>query len=85
MIAYAGLGREWGLQPDFLTLGKSIAAGVPFAAYGMTNEVASLLDAPDEPYVVSGAAVGEPAIGGTLFANALSLAAGRSALDRGAD
>ncbi len=80
VTAYAGLGRRWGLQPDFLTVGKSIAAGVPLAAYGMTEEVAGLLGAPDEPYVVSGAAVGEPATGGTLFANALSLAAGRAAL-----
>ena len=80
VTAYAGLGCQWGLQPDFLTIGKSIAGGVPLAAYGMTNEVASLLGAPDEPYVVSGVAVGEPATGGTLFANALSLAAGRSAL-----
>ena len=78
--AYAGLSHRWGLRPDFLTLGKSIAAGVPLAAYGMTDELARLLDAPDEPYVVSGAVTGELATGGTLFANALSLAAGRSAL-----
>ena len=80
VTAYGGLGREWGLQPDFVTVGKSIAGGVPLAAYGMTDEVASFLRAPDDPYVVSGMAVGEPATGGTLFANALSLAACRSAL-----
>jgi glutamate-1-semialdehyde 2,1-aminomutase len=80
ITAYAGLGRKWDLRPDFLIVGKSIAAGVPLAAYGMTEVVAQLLDAPDEPYVVSGAAVAEPATGGTLFANALSLAAGRAAL-----
>ena len=80
VTAYGGLARQWGLQPDFLTVGKSIAAGVPLAAYGMTDELALLLEAPDEPYVVSGAAVAEPATGGTLFANALSMAAGRAAL-----
>ena len=80
VTAYAGLAREWGLHPDFLTVGKSIAAGVPLAAYGMTEQMANLLDAPEDPYVVSGVAVAEPATGGTLFANALSLAAGRSAL-----
>lgn len=80
VIAYGGLARQWGLHPDFLTVGKSIAAGVPLAAYGMTDALAAVLAAPDEPYVVSGAAVPEPATGGTLFANALSLAAGRSAL-----
>ena len=80
VTAYGGLGRSWGLRPDFLTVGKSIAAGVPLAAYGMTEPVAGLLDASDTHGVVAGAAIGEPATGGTLFANALSLAAGRSAL-----
>ncbi|MCK7506344.1 MAG: hypothetical protein MZV70_21350 [Desulfobacterales bacterium] len=28
-----------GLQPDFLTLGKPIAGGVPAAVYGFTEEV----------------------------------------------
>jgi glutamate-1-semialdehyde 2,1-aminomutase len=80
VMAYAGLTNAWALQPDFLTLGKSIAAGVPLAAYGMTDDLAALLAAPDEPNVVSGAATSEIATGGTLFANALSLAAGRAAL-----
>src|SRR4249920_1925272 len=80
VTAYAGLGRLWGLEPDFLTLGKSIAAGVPLATYGMTDAVAQHLAAPDESYVVSGAVTGELATGGTLFANALSLAAARAAL-----
>jgi glutamate-1-semialdehyde 2,1-aminomutase len=80
VTAHRGLGRLWNLHPDFLTVGKSIAAGVPLAAYGLTDSLAAFLDVPDEPYVVSGAAVAEPATGGTLFANALSLAAGRSAL-----
>jgi glutamate-1-semialdehyde 2,1-aminomutase len=80
VTSYGGLARAWDLQPDFVTVGKSIAAGVPLAAYGMTDQLAALLNAPDDPYVVAGAAVAEPAIGGTLFANALSLAAARSAL-----
>jgi glutamate-1-semialdehyde 2,1-aminomutase len=80
VTAYGGLGRLWDLDPDLLTVGKSIAAGVPLAAYGMTEALAAVFDIPDEPYVVAGTAVNEPATGGTLFANALSLAAGRSAL-----
>ena len=80
VTAYGGLGRLWNLKPDFLTVGKSIAAGVPLAAYGMTDALAAFVDVPDEPYLVAGAAVAEPATGGTLFANALSLAAARSAL-----
>jgi glutamate-1-semialdehyde 2,1-aminomutase len=46
----------------------------------MTDEVAEQLAAPGESYVVSGAVTGELATGGTLFANALSMAAGRAAL-----
>jgi glutamate-1-semialdehyde aminotransferase len=80
VTAYAGLARPWGLEPDFLTLGKSIAAGVPLAAYGMTNEIAELIAPPEESRVVSGAVVDEVATGGTLFANALTIAAGRAAL-----
>ena len=29
-----------GLEPDFVTIGKPLAAGVPAAAYGMSEEVA---------------------------------------------
>jgi glutamate-1-semialdehyde 2,1-aminomutase len=59
-----------GLQPDFFTLGKPIAGGVPAAVYGFTKEVskafAAKLDLDD-------ADVG--GIGGTLAGNALSIAA----------
>ena len=80
VCAYAGLSGEWGLEPDFLTLGKAIAAGVPLATYGMRDEIASLIAPPEEARVVSGVVVDEVATGGTLFANALSMAAGRAAL-----
>jgi len=80
VTAYAGLTGEWGLRPDFLTLGKSIAAGVPLGTYGMTDALAALLAGPDDPAVVAGVPTGEVATGGTLFANALSLAAARVAL-----
>jgi glutamate-1-semialdehyde 2,1-aminomutase len=79
--AYGGLTREWGLEPDFLTVGKSIAGGVPLACYGMTNELAELLAPPEEPWASGGEAVGEIATGGTLFGNALSMAAGKAALE----
>jgi glutamate-1-semialdehyde 2,1-aminomutase len=75
-----GLTSEWGLQPDLMTLGKSIAGGVPLGAYGMTDEVAEVLHPPPEAAVVSGIAYDEVATGGTLFANPLSMAAARSAL-----
>jgi glutamate-1-semialdehyde 2,1-aminomutase len=80
VCAYGGLGRAWGLEPDFLTLGKSLAAGVPLATYGMRDEIADLIAPPEQPREVSGVVVDEVATGGTLFANALSLPAGRAAL-----
>jgi glutamate-1-semialdehyde 2,1-aminomutase len=80
VCAYGGLAGDWGLEPDFLTLGKALAAGVPLAAYGMRDEIASLIAPPEEPRTVSGVFVDEVATGGTLFANALSMAAGRAAL-----
>lgn len=80
VCAYGGLAGDWGLEPDFLTLGKSLAAGVPLAAYGMRDEIASVIAPPEESRVVAGAFVDEVPTGGTLFANALSMAAGRAAL-----
>ncbi len=80
VTAYGGLTREWGLQPDFLTVGKSIAGGVPLGAYGMTDDVAEVLRPAPVAAAVSGIAYEEVATGGTLFANALSMAAARAAL-----
>ena len=80
VTAHGGLTTEWGLEPDVLTVGKSIAGGVPLGAYGMTDEVAEVLRRPAGPAAVSGIAYDEVATGGTLFANALSMAAARAAL-----
>jgi glutamate-1-semialdehyde 2,1-aminomutase len=59
-----------------VTIGKSIAAGVPAGAYGMTEAVADVLERPagrdDEKPTV--------ATGGTLFGNPLSMAAARATL-----
>jgi glutamate-1-semialdehyde aminotransferase len=73
-----GLVRAWGLEPDIVTLGKSIGAGVPIGAYGMTEPVASVLDLVAD--FAGGDVVAEVATGGTLFGNALSMAAARAAL-----
>jgi glutamate-1-semialdehyde aminotransferase len=80
VCGYGGLTREYGLEPDVLTVGKSIAAGVPLGAYGMREELAALIAPPEHAHVVSGIPTGEVSTGGTLFANALSMAAGRAAL-----
>jgi hypothetical protein len=76
VTAYGRLTTTWGLEPDLLTVGKPIASGVPLGAYGMTDDVAAVLGGA----AVSGIAYDEVAAGGTLFANALSMAAARAAL-----
>ena len=80
VASYAGLARAWGLESDFVTVGKSIAAGVPFAAYGMSDEIASVIAPPEEHRVVMGVQIDEVATGGTLFGNPLTMAAARAAL-----
>ena len=80
ITSYGGLCGRWDLEPDFLTVGKSIAAGVPLAAYGMSDAIGALIAPPAQSRNVSGAFVDEVATGGTLFANALSMAAGHAAL-----
>jgi glutamate-1-semialdehyde 2,1-aminomutase len=80
VTAYGGLSERWEFEPDFLIAGKSIAAGVPIGAYGMSAEIASLLGPPEQARTASGVTVGEVATGGTLFANPLSMAAARAAL-----
>jgi glutamate-1-semialdehyde aminotransferase len=77
---FGGLVREWDLEADLVVLGKSLGGGVPVAAVGMTDEIARLIDREYAPYEVSGEEVDEPAIGGTLFGNALSMAAARATL-----
>ena len=73
-----GYTRAHGLEPDLVTLGKPIAAGVPAAAYGMSQEVADRV----QEYLGTLEASDVGGIGGTLSGNALSLAATRATLDR---
>jgi glutamate-1-semialdehyde 2,1-aminomutase len=80
VCAHGGLVTDWRLAPDMLTVGKSIAGGVPLGAYGLRPEIAALIEPPENPNVASGAEVDEMATGGTLFANALSMAAARASL-----
>ena len=54
-----------------LVLGKSISGGIPLGAYGMSARVVAVRDTPEAGW---GEGV---ATGGTLFGNALSLAAAR--------
>ena len=72
-----GATRAWGLEPDFLTIGKPLASGVPAACYGMSAEVAGRAQA----YLGSLPTTDVGGIGGTLSGNALSLAAMRATLE----
>jgi glutamate-1-semialdehyde 2,1-aminomutase len=70
-----GCTAAWGLEPDMVTIGKSIAGGVPAGAYGLGAELA-------ERILVDQAADIEDTggVGGTLAGNALSVAAMRATL-----
>ena len=70
-----GCTRAWGLEPDFVTIGKPIASGIPAAAYGFTAEVAARWR---ERTSVDLSDTG--GIGGTLAGNALALAAMKATL-----
>jgi glutamate-1-semialdehyde aminotransferase len=70
-----GFTAAHGLEPDLLTVGKPIAGGVPAAAYGFTTELAARIE---EAIELEDVDVG--GVGGTLAANALSLAAMRATL-----
>ena len=70
-----GYTKAYGLDPDVLTIGKTIGGGIPIGTYGFTHEVAEGISnsIEDELSDVGG-------VGGTLAGNALSLAAARACL-----
>jgi len=67
-----GLTRIWNLEPDFFTIGKPIAGGLPAAAMGLTQELADKLQ--------TGPCFGL-GVGGTLSGNPLQIAAIRATLE----
>jgi glutamate-1-semialdehyde 2,1-aminomutase len=70
-----GCTAAWGLEPDAVTVGKSIGGGIPIAAYGVTADLADRIAArADADYEDTGG------VGGTLAGNALGLAAARATL-----
>ncbi|MGZ5343956.1 MAG: aspartate aminotransferase family protein [Actinomycetota bacterium] len=70
-----GCTKAWGLEPDFVTIGKTLGAGIPSAAYGVSQAMADRIYAEVDWL---NADVG--GTGGTLAGNALSLAAMRATL-----
>jgi glutamate-1-semialdehyde 2,1-aminomutase len=72
-----GATRAWGLEPDILVIGKSIAGGIPMGAYGLSAELADrALARTDLDLVDMGG------VGGTLAGNPLSVAATRATLEQ---
>ncbi len=71
-----GYTRAHGLEPDLLTIGKSIGAGIPVAAYGFSAELAGRL----EELLPADERADTGGIGGTVAASVLSLAATRATL-----
>ncbi len=70
-----GCTEAWGLQPDIVTIGKTLGAGIPSAAYGFSEELSQrVYDHTDWRNADVGG------VGGTLAGNALSLAAMRATL-----
>ena len=70
-----GCTAAWGLEPDFVVVGKPIGGGVPAAAYGMSAAIADRLRGP-----MLGHEIDVAGVGGTLTANALAVAAIRATL-----
>jgi glutamate-1-semialdehyde 2,1-aminomutase len=71
-----GCVKAWNLQPDAVTLGKALGAGVPIGAYGLSAALRDRVLADDEgDYLDWGG------VGGTLAGSALSLAAARATLE----
>ena len=76
-VGPGGMSAQFGLQPDFLTIGKAIGGGFPTGAFGMSAEIAKEIKSQVELEVIDTGGVG-----GTLAANALSLAAMRATLTK---
>ncbi len=74
---YGGMTLANNLNPDIVTIGKSIGGGIPSGAYGITQELAekALTQTGVDLVDVGG-------VGGTLSGNALSVAAMRATLEK---
>jgi len=71
-----GCTRAWQLDPDIVTIGKSIGGGIPCGAFGLSGELADRILADESADIED---VG--GVGGTLAGNALSVAAMRATLE----
>jgi glutamate-1-semialdehyde 2,1-aminomutase len=74
-VGPGGMTKQLGLKPDFFTIGKALAAGIPVGTFGMTQAVADAIKAKVEIEKID-----TGGIGGTLAGNILALAAIRATL-----
>ena len=74
-VGPGGMTADRGLRPDFLTIGKAIAGGIPTGTFGMTQAIADSIKKMVELEIID-----TGGIGGTLAGNALSLASMRATL-----
>ncbi len=74
-VGPGGMTLDLGLKPDFLTIGKAIAGGIPVGTFGMTDDVANSIKKLVELEIID-----TGGIGSTLAGNAMSLAAMRATL-----
>jgi glutamate-1-semialdehyde 2,1-aminomutase len=74
-VGPGGMTKQLGLKPDFFTIGKALAAGIPVGTFGMTQAIA---DAIKQRVEIEKIDTG--GIGGTLAGNILALAAMRATL-----
>lgn len=78
-FAHGGLAADWSLEPDIMTLGKGLGTGLPFACFGMSAETGKLVE---DNLDVDVSAPAGLALGGTTYANAMTLSAARAALEQ---
>jgi glutamate-1-semialdehyde 2,1-aminomutase len=74
-VGPGGMTKQLGLKPDFFTIGKALAAGIPVGTFGMSQAVADAIKKHVEIEKID-----TGGIGGTLAGNILALAAMRATL-----
>jgi glutamate-1-semialdehyde 2,1-aminomutase len=84
-FAYGGLVGSRKLTCDFVTLGKGLGTGISFALYGMTREIADVVERHlDHADMLDHRNMPPPpglAIGGTTYGSAIAVAAAKAALE----
>jgi len=76
-FAYGGLLGSRKLACDFVTLGKGLGTGISFALYGMTREIADVM----ERHLDIDIGPKGLATGGTTYGSAIAVAAAKAALE----